>query len=660
MIKIVEASNRKNNSSNNFVVRRKVDRGVNTDLTIPLEHQQPFSIQRTCACGGGCPGCEEDVPIQTKLRIGAPNDKYEQEADRVAEQVMRMPDSDQKVSFFDQANGAKIQRTCAECKEEDEEIQRKPLANILTTLIQRQIEGEEDEEEKVQAKELYGQNPYITPPSENSIQRLCPECEEELQRQPIEEEEEQPEIMTKSDAGPHAASSNLQSQLNASKGSGSPLPKDTHSFMASALGADFGTVRVHTDSKAAQMNQEIKAQAFTNGSDIYFNKEKYNPDTNSGKELLAHELTHVIQQGGGRSSSKAKKKETIESDAIDARKKKQSSLTPLMILNKSSDKKIMKKGFDSTVSICHRVLTSRKFKVDKGGVRIELKLKELDKNIPNCTDFKFYVTLTKSIGWWADKDIVTCGTTTGGNRTLSYANLDSGTYYLTIYRMFDHPYCCLEGDISVIDEPVSQGPSDCEVQEHPSLREVVHLGLDAAGMIPALGVVPDAINAGIYVIEGDWVLAGVSAAAMAPILGQGATATKWSVKLTGEAVERLGKEGIEQSFKKATKNEVAERSAKELGEAGKKKAVGESAEGSGKTSAKKKGSKKKPYLCNAKCQSNGGPSGAYYVYGTSPINCSQATLIAKAQVKPGEYPRHCSCADTKGFIGKGTQCEKHK
>jgi Domain of unknown function (DUF4157) len=69
--------------------------------------------------------------------------------------------------------------------------------------------------------------------------------------------------------------------------------------------------------------------------------------------------------------------------------------------------------------------------------------------------------------------------------------------------------------------------------------------------------------------------------------------------------------------------------------------------------------KKKGYLCTAKCQSNGAPGGAYYVSGTSTQSCAQATLNAKASVPQGEYPRHCSCSDTDGFRGTGTQCENH-
>lgn len=66
--------------------------------------------------------------------------------------------------------------------------------------------------------------------------------------------------------------------------------------MSSAFGTDFSDVYIHTDEESVQMNRELKAQAFTRGKDIYFNQGKFDPDTVTGKHLLVHELTHVVQQ----------------------------------------------------------------------------------------------------------------------------------------------------------------------------------------------------------------------------------------------------------------------------------------------------------------------------------------------------------------------------
>ena len=74
------------------------------------------------------------------------------------------------------------------------------------------------------------------------------------------------------------------------------MDANTLAEMESNFGTDFSNVRIHTDSEAQHMSQEVGAQAFTHGSDIYFNEGKYNPDSKEGKHLLAHELTHTIQQ----------------------------------------------------------------------------------------------------------------------------------------------------------------------------------------------------------------------------------------------------------------------------------------------------------------------------------------------------------------------------
>ena len=95
--------------------------------------------------------------------------------------------------------------------------------------------------------------------------------------------------------------------------------------MNSSFGTDFSHVNIHTNTDAAQMNKELSAQAFTHGSDIYFNNGKYNTETSGGKQLLAHELTHVIQQKGDEKiqRQKSKKEPWIKKVSV--------NLTPLLL-----------------------------------------------------------------------------------------------------------------------------------------------------------------------------------------------------------------------------------------------------------------------------------------------------------------------------------------
>jgi hypothetical protein len=173
--------------------------------------------------------------IQTKLTVGKPGDKYEQEADSMASKVMTMPDS-------------AIQRQTDELKEEEGSS---PLSNSISRLVQRQTEED----------------------SQDLQMKLG------LQRSPNSTTESSPSI---------------ENSLANSKGGGSPLPDEVRSFMEPRFGADFSSVRVHTDSTAVQMNKDLGAQAFAHGSDIYYGAGK-SPGKN---ELTAHELTHTVQQGG--------------------------------------------------------------------------------------------------------------------------------------------------------------------------------------------------------------------------------------------------------------------------------------------------------------------------------------------------------------------------
>ena len=88
----------------------------------------------------------------------------------------------------------------------------------------------------------------------------------------------------------------VERAIESSRGGGQSLDSGVKAQMGSALNADFSGVRVHTDAGADGLNQSLSAKAFTTGRDIYFRQGEYNPGSSGGRELLAHELTHVVQQ----------------------------------------------------------------------------------------------------------------------------------------------------------------------------------------------------------------------------------------------------------------------------------------------------------------------------------------------------------------------------
>ena len=89
-----------------------------------------------------------------------------------------------------------------------------------------------------------------------------------------------------------------ESAIQQARGGGSALPVSVRESMETAFGTDFTSVRVHTDARADSLNQSLSARAFTTGRDIFFGSGEYGPETRQGQELLAHELTHVVQQTG--------------------------------------------------------------------------------------------------------------------------------------------------------------------------------------------------------------------------------------------------------------------------------------------------------------------------------------------------------------------------
>lgn len=132
------------------------------------------------------------------------------------------------------------------------------------------------------------------------IQRKCSGCEDEaLQRKPIASFIQR----VSSVAIGETASNSFSSNLNANKSSGRPMDSSTQGFMSERFGADFSSVKIHTGSKANELSDQIQAKAFTTGNNIYFNQGEYSPETTNGKHLLAHELTHTIQQGGTKTES---------------------------------------------------------------------------------------------------------------------------------------------------------------------------------------------------------------------------------------------------------------------------------------------------------------------------------------------------------------------
>ena len=173
--------------------------------------------------------------FQAKLTVNEPGDEYEQEADAVADKVMRMPNP--------------------------------------ATISPSTPPDEDKDEDKIQLKPI----PF------SQIFRKCADCEEEEKVQRKE-----------STGGGGQTAPSIVNEVIAS--SGKSLDGGTQQFMESRMGHDFSHVQVHTDGKAAESATAVNALAYTLGNHIVFNSGQYAPDTEGGKRLLAHELVHVGQE----------------------------------------------------------------------------------------------------------------------------------------------------------------------------------------------------------------------------------------------------------------------------------------------------------------------------------------------------------------------------
>ena len=156
-------------------------------------------------------------------------------------------------------------------EEEEKTLQTKPLAEHTTPLVHKQEDLPEEEEEILQTKSNSDETPTATP--------------------------------------------NLESRINSLKGGGQPLDSATRRFFERRFGYDFSHVLVHTDTRKAEAARSFNAKAFTIGRDIVLGESQYEPESHEGRKLLAHELTHILQQRDSKTAedSVIRRKPTIDS-----------------------------------------------------------------------------------------------------------------------------------------------------------------------------------------------------------------------------------------------------------------------------------------------------------------------------------------------------------
>lgn len=242
-------------------------------------------------------------PLQRAMKVSSPEDSAEKEADSTAKTIMRMAMPESSIAYVQQGNTNVFRQITKD--EKEQKIQPKWQSPYILRFADSGIFSRQPLEEKEpvqrQATEPEQEEPVqrqtAKTEQEEPVQRQAaePEQEESVQRQAAESEQEEP-VQRKAEGMPNVGS-NVMAEIQSSRGTGAPLPLSVRRFMEPRFQADFSNVKVHTGEKAAVLNRRLNAQAFTVRNDIFFGKGRFQPETHEGKELIAHELTHTVQQG---------------------------------------------------------------------------------------------------------------------------------------------------------------------------------------------------------------------------------------------------------------------------------------------------------------------------------------------------------------------------
>jgi hypothetical protein len=285
-----------------------------TAPTATVQHQAASGTFFRKAEDGGFFGSKESgsffgSTIQTKLSVSQPDDPQEREADVVADQVMRMPEPATEAVARQEEGEASIMRfpdpvelPVTAPQEDSRKLDRQEdetavEETAVQPMLMRACDACEGEE-KAQARLMRRSTGISTSVYGSILNRQAWDCNTHIQ--PQAHAPPSGRCIQRSGRAPPAPDSTFESSLQSTKGAGAALPGDTRQSLEGRFGADFSNVRIHTGTQAEKLSADIHAHAFTHGGDIYFNSGKYSPNTAEGGHLLAHELTHTIQQGASR------------------------------------------------------------------------------------------------------------------------------------------------------------------------------------------------------------------------------------------------------------------------------------------------------------------------------------------------------------------------
>ncbi|MCP4131746.1 MAG: DUF4157 domain-containing protein [bacterium] len=390
------------------------------------------------------------------------------------------------------------------------------------------------------------------------------------------------DIQTKENTGGAAVVDfGVESGIRSMKGGGQPLPDSTGRYYKARFNRDFDHVRIHTGSRANELARAINARAFTTGNDIFFAKGEYNPGSREGKKLIAHELTHVVQQKGGskrlnawfgaktkKKKKKRRKKEAnryymefdlslyspgkapfvLPKNALSF--SKAITLEDLVCLFSGLSKHYIKgRPFDKKLfgKAIRKIMDKRALYRDYEDLTFHDRTVDSNGNV-SVLRFKI------PEGHFKPHDIDRYSQYFDSEKTMKNKKWIASKIYHDRMRVVE-----LYGETIPLELLLRREGGFKAFWDEASFH--VHNILDIVGLIPFAGdVFADGLNAGIYYMEGKELEGNLAAAAMIPFLGWCSTGGKHGAKIAKEVMlaeaSKLVKEGMEKYASKNSKNSM--------------------------------------------------------------------------------------------------------
>ena len=264
-----------------------------------------------------CTDCDDGAELQRQVIEEVEDESLQLKESRPRESSVDEEESLQrKPSELEEET---IQRLCEDCEQEledvqaasqpeglqegEESLQKKLTISEPDDRLEREADSVADEVVQTKAENVVGD--LSAEPVEEELQRQCDECEQEAQLD---------RAATSAETKP--SKTGLWQKIKSVFQRGRKIPSKVAKFFSERIGYDFSNVTIHTDEQAAQTAKDINARAYTYRDHVVFADNEFQPDSHQGRHLIAHELTHVVQQGAAAPIAQPQQQEVPAGQAL--------------------------------------------------------------------------------------------------------------------------------------------------------------------------------------------------------------------------------------------------------------------------------------------------------------------------------------------------------